>query len=448
MKKIILIAITLIINAHINAQEDTTKLILRIMPLDYNYQSHALQIYSPANAFFSPSMQQSLDITASAYNLAFYALDQMNWDFIHSPLLRPLAQTLGFYTAMIGLTFMPFGDSWLHEEFHRSILTYHHVKSHDQVYDFPIFSELISVNNVEDSDLIAFKASSPHDFIRLHEAGIEGEYLLINRLNQLSFFYNQTSPYFIPVLLITLNDFYYVWMCHTQEAEKTTEELNQKETELKIRDFTGLDFTAWVYDLFRPGEPYTARGIHPSGFGIDRYRKPSDLTPEELSYLKRQGYMQLVNFISPFLLGINSIKIGQTKYNFAFRYFLTSFGTDMTIYNYLQRNKLNLIIATHFYKNYDNVFPGLELQIIDYSLWSGKVLLNTDTQVFTQPKDFSYTTSSAMTGISTISDISLKTLKNTYLKVGIMAKTKGWIPGIVQQDGAFSITFGISYHVK
>ncbi len=445
MKKIILIAITLIINLHLNGQNDTTKLIINLTPLDYKYQLQASKIYSPAETFFSPSMQQSLDITTSTYNLTFYTLDQINWDFVRNPILRPLAQTMGFYTVIIGLTFFPFGDSWLHEEFHRSILTYHQIKSHDQVYDFPIFSELISVNNVQDTDLVSFKANYPHDFIRLHEAGIEGEYLLINRLNELSFFNGQNYPYFIPGLLIALNDFYYVWFCHTLEAENITNQLNQTEINILDRDFTGLDFTAWVYDLFRPDEPYTDRGIHPSGQGIDRYRKPSDLTGEELAYLKRQGYMQLINFLSPFLLNVKGFNIGQTRYNFAFRYFLTSFGTDLAIYNYLQHNKLNLVIGTHLYKNYYNVFPGLEIHFMDYNLWSNKLFVSSDIQVFTQPKDFNFTTASLMFGLSTNTQISIKIHKHIHIRLGILAKSKGWVPGVVQQDKAFNILASISY---
>jgi len=74
--------------------------------------------------------------------------------------------------------------------------------------------------------------------------------------------------------------------------------MNNEGTNILIRDFVGMDFTSWVYDLFRPNEPYTNRGIHPSGVGIKRYIKTSDLTKEEQSYLKLQGFLSLFNFIS------------------------------------------------------------------------------------------------------------------------------------------------------
>ena len=445
MKKIFFVITSLIICSLANATNDTTRLAINAYPVDLDYQLKASEVYTPLGTLFTPSMQQSLDITASMYNLAFYTLDRIKWTKIKQPFLRPLAQTLTFYSAIIGLTFFPFGDSWLHEEFHRSILTYHGIHSHDQVYDFPIFSSLISVNDVSDSALIAFKASSPADFIRLHEAGIEGEYLLINRLNTLNFFYNQDYPYYIPELLIALNSFYYVWSCHTQVAQKITQELNQKEINIKDRDFTGLDFTAWVYDLFRPDEPYSARGTHPSGTGIDRYRKPSDLTAQELSYLKRQGYMQLINFISPFLLNINGFTYGQLKFNFAFRYFLTSFGSDLTIHNYLKTNRLNLIISTHFFHNYNKTFPGLELQVVDYSFFHKHLILNTDFQIFAQPKNFDFHTQEPMFGSSATINMGIKALPHTFIRLGITAKTKGWVAGIVQQTETLNGFLGLTY---
>src|SRR6185436_9321120 len=71
------------------------------------------------------------------------------------------------------------------------------------------------------------------------------------------------------------------------------------DADIRVRDFTGHDILAWAYDLHRPNEPYAARGIHPSGVGIDRYRKPSDLRPEEMQYLRRQGKLQVLNFFDP-----------------------------------------------------------------------------------------------------------------------------------------------------
>ena len=48
-------------------------------------------------------------------------------------------------------------------------------------------------------------------------------------------------------------------------ADKFTIKSNLEERNIAKRDFVGLDCNAWVYDLFRPNEPYELRGIHPIG---------------------------------------------------------------------------------------------------------------------------------------------------------------------------------------
>jgi len=444
MKKIYSFFYFIFISILLFGESDTIKLTIQISPFNSYYNRQASQIYNSFDLFLSPSMTQSLDIASSTYNFIFYLLDKNKWNIIQNPKYKHLAQTIAFYTGIIGLTYFPFGDSWLHEEFHRSILTYHKIQSYNQVYNFPIFSELISVNNVRDSDLIRFKAESPYDFVRLHEAGIEGEYLLINRLNQFSFFYNQPYPYFISNILITLNTISYVWLCHTEKAEEITNELNQNEKTILERDFTGLDFTAWVYDLFRPYESYVQRGVHPSGIGINRYIKPSNLNNEEINYLKTQGYMQILNIISPFTIGINKINIGSLKYNFAFRYYLSSFGTDIAFYNYFKVNKLNLIIAPHFYKNYNKLFTGFELEVFDLTFFSNKVLLNSNFQLFSQPKDLYFFANTKFLGYSIKANLNVEIYKNLYLQLGLINKSRGWVAGIVFQDKIFSFYSGIS----
>src|SRR6185369_11033773 len=104
--------------------------------------------------------------------------------------------------------------------------------------------------------------------------------------------------------LAKVNSILYVYTSGTSNADGLTDEVNAKEgANVPKRDFTGLDFTAWVYDLHRPDEPYAARGVHPSGVGIDRYIRYSDLSDAEKSYLRLQGYLQVLNLIDPNLFG-------------------------------------------------------------------------------------------------------------------------------------------------
>jgi hypothetical protein len=115
------------------------------------------------------------------------------------------------------------------------------------------------------------------------------------------------------------------------------------------RDFTGSDPVGWIYDLFRPDEPYSARGVHPTGIGIDRYRQKEDLTEQELAYFEKTAYWQFANYISPMMFGFRSLPLGHTdiRWNFAFRHLLTSFGTDLSFKVFLNINTLNFIVVYH-----------------------------------------------------------------------------------------------------
>ena len=105
--------------------------------------------------------------------------------------------------------------------------------------------------------------------------------------------------------LIKLNSLTYVVSGNSTEVDELTDEFNQKEgRDIKARDFTGHDFTAWVYDLYRPREAHQEHGIHPSGVGLDRYIKFSDLTSDERTFLRRQARLQWLNLLDPHLIGL------------------------------------------------------------------------------------------------------------------------------------------------
>jgi hypothetical protein len=173
---------------------------------------------------------------------------------------------------------------------------------------FPIGADLVSVNKIRDEDLIHFKDESPADFVRIHKAGIESQYLLTSRLQRNNFFYNQNYfnewSYLITILNAHIN---VISSASPEDVDASTAQMNKVESDIASRDFTGFDMTAWVYDLFRPNEPYQARGDHPSGTGIDRYRTTEGLTEDELNYLKRQGWWQIFNYLSSMMIGFRSL---------------------------------------------------------------------------------------------------------------------------------------------
>src|SRR6185295_15238755 len=130
--------------------------------------------------------------------------------------------------------------------------------------------------------------------------------------------------------------------------------------DVKRRDFTGHDFTAWVYDLHRPDEPYSARGVHPSGVGIDRYIKPSDLSSGEFAYLRRQGRLQLLNLIDPFMFGLHEVTLDvhgtPMRMNANIGHLLTSFGRTIDTNIFVARGGAKVMVTMHAYANGERSF--------------------------------------------------------------------------------------------
>jgi len=173
--------------------------------------------------------------------------------------------------------------------------------------------------------------------------------------------------------IITLNSILYVADSSTDAFDSVVDKMNAQENDIRERDFTGPDFTAWVHALFYPDEPYTNRGSHPSGIGINRYIKPSQLTSEEKEYLKKQGQLQWLNLLSPHLFGVSRVKLGSSDRgpsygNFAVRHVLTPFGSDISLDLFYKNTGINLLLTVHTYQNQSHSFWGVESWLWDFPL--------------------------------------------------------------------------------
>jgi hypothetical protein len=314
--------------------------------------------------------------------------------------------------------------------------------------NFPLGAELVNVSHVTDDDLIRFKLESPSDFIRSHVAGIEGEYLLIDKLQRNNFFYNQNLPHELIYLFSTLNSIAYVQTSSRPEvADKMTDTSNLKENTISIRDYTGLDFLAWTYDLFRPNEPYSERGIHPSGIGLNRYIKTTDITYEELSYLKKQGKLQWLNTISPMLFGFKSIRLTQNGLygNFSVHHYLTSFGNDISLNIFLRNNSNNFAFAYHSYQNYRKSFPAVEAQLIDIekSFFSHFISISPRLLVGLQPSNQEFKTgNSTFLGLVECK-VELKSKSFIHPFIEFSAKSNGWVVGNEYLNRNISCRLGV-----
>ena len=134
--------------------------------------------------------------------------------------------------------------------------------------------------------------------------------------------------------------------------DKIIDKSNEKDgADISKRDFTGADFTAWADALFFPDKPYEDRGIHPSGVGINRYIKPSQLSTEARSYLKKQGRLHWLNILSPHLFGFSKIKLNSTEKGDYYGNFAALLDLLVTISRCFPPTPKIISFALHNYNN-------------------------------------------------------------------------------------------------
>ena len=406
--------------------------------------------FNTENSGSFPSMQQSLAITKDLYQVAHAGIESR---------LSSREKILARFsiTALDFLLLYPILNVWQHEEWHRAVLSRRSISSYDDVYKFDLTADSISVSRVKDEDLIRLKRESPADMVRLAEAGIEGEYELVTAIQKDNFFYG-INTWNLPLYLFTyMNNINYVYFSGTNDAGAETDRINLEEgADIPKRDALGFDFTAWVYDLFRPTEPYEARGVHPSGTGIDRYIKPSDLTSEELRYLRRQGRLAFLNLLDPHLLGISRFRIinGRSSppidVNMSIRHHLTSFGYTIDTNIFFKKDDLNLFMVVHNYANRERHFPGLDIEMLRYPVTISHVpiSLNVRSALWLQPEEQMFKTEEAKFGGLASLRVGWSRFSNVEPSVEVTAKTAGWVAGNPYLDSNTSVQTGLVYRFK
>jgi hypothetical protein len=443
---IIISSLILVLNFPIFSQDNASILKLDFPLFDLPYQIDAMK--TVGHGFFSsyanPSMDQSLSITTNVFSGFHYGMKIFYNKSNISTILKNIIYYGGTAAGDIVLFFLPFGsDSWMHEEFHRAVMSRYGVNSFNTVYTLGPLLGNAYVNHVADEDLERFKKESFADFVRLHEAGFEGEFLLMEYLQKNNFFYNQQYFNELVYWFITLNTHQYIWGSAFGNAFT-----GKGENIMRERDFTGSDPVAWVYDLFRADEPYSARGVHPTGIGIDRYRQKEDLSARELDYFRKTAYWYFANYLSPMMIGFRSLPWGETniRWNFFFRHFLTSFGTDLSLNVFLNIDKYNFVAVYHNYQNYEHIFPAIEFEMIDYPLgFNGfRTYVSPRIMIGLQPKEQEFFTSEVefFGLISSRIDFQINTNWLPYLEV--IGKTDGWVVGNEFLNKNVSIKLGVS----
>jgi hypothetical protein len=305
---------------------------------------------------------------------------------------------------------------------------------------------------ITDDDLSLFKASSSADFIRMNSAGTEAYNLFSDLMVRRYFFYDLDDLSFVPALITVFLNVGHIGaatipenpMVNIDNSIKKYYTDDKGQTERYITVLEGIN---WVYELFRPDEPYADRGPHPSGDGsVARYIMLAQLTDEERSYLELQGWLTYLNFVSPLLYSIKNIPLGDVNGNFALRHYLTSFGMDISAQVFLKKKPFNMAFTLHNYANQHNWFPAIEAELVDFPFAIGKLnmFLSPRVLIGMQPKEQKFKTDSPeFLGLFGLR-VDFMAHKHIFPYLDFTAKTNGWVAGNEYLDSNASIRLGVS----
>ena len=406
-----------------------TRLDLTLLEVPASVQSLAVR----------PTMRQSLGITESTYVLGRRGIVAL---LPEADLGRKLA--IGAFDALT--TYLPGGFGWLHEEWHRAVLSRHGANSYNGIYSFPIFQDVVTVSRVRDEDLERLKRDHPADHVRLMSAGLESGYALLDAIGAREFFEGDLDSSGLLRWTLVLNSFVYVASASVPDfvEELTEKRYDEEGADVSARDFTGHDVTAWVRDLHRPDEPYAARGVHPSGVGVDRYVVRADLTSRERDYLLTQGRLSLLNLLDPTLFGIDAFRWGAaTQYTFAFRHLLAPFGYSLGTRIMIRSGNHDLRVSGVAYRNSQNWYPGLDVEYGSSLPGLGShVSLTPRLAMWIQPEGQRFRTERGVVG--GLVAVTVRPSGNgTNPFVELLAKSRGWVPGEMSLEASVDVRLGL-----
>ncbi len=399
-----------------------------------------LSIYS----VFSQKIEK--DTIASKYIYPFSLVDgqdlftmkQTNQNYLSTYRLtaRLLDQNPSKFDPIILASLSLLGLLVTHEEGHRSILTELEIGSISQ--PFSIFKGAAYVKGVTDETLINLRNTSLPNYIRLHTAGLEADYMITTKTESLialeeDTFKNLEMDYYIHKLSLIG---YYI----TAIIPKLSPELEEEQNELE-RDIVGHDIFGAVKNLYRPNIEFY------------RYTNYDDLTNDEIKFVKKVSYLSFLNLVNPIMLGKNNFKVNDNlRVNAGLGYTLAPFGgfIDENFW-FIINDKIKIHSYLREFHNKENWFMGFGIKLFNYHLYNNKMLLNTEVHFWSQPENLSFTTSNSEFGYGGGLNLGYKiynSISNNYgfyLNAGLSYKQKGFIPEYSSLDKKTQFDFGFSF---
>ncbi len=432
-------------------EEGEVQLPLTLLDAPYNFEG--------SNAHLS--FEQSLNVAYAIDRLAIFGVQEAFTALI--PENYGLRKGVGL--GVTGALSVPliFVGGWMHEEWHRAVMGSQGIDSHNGIYDPSLWSQgLVPVDQIADEDLARLKAETPEYTVRLMEAGMEAEHTLTTRISEEVFLYGgegltfgpfwSADSWTAPLLMSTeLSRFYYYNLCTDPELDDTIDRENQRLAEVLDRDFTGPDCTAWVYDMFRPDEPYADRGEHPYGEGVDRYRSPEDLSDEEFAYLERVKFLHLLSFVNPHMAGLNGIILGgdpADRWIASLGFQPTVWGYNIDLHGGLVLGEFHGLTTLHAGFSELGLMPGVDLAWRDISLGDLPLAADLEIGAWLQPEGLRYDATARQLGGRLEAAASWRVLQRLDLRAGIEAKTAGWVMGNVYLEPNVSGRMGAVVHLR
>jgi hypothetical protein len=373
-------------------------------------------------------MGASLAITSDMFSALHFGMNKLRNVMGQDAYWKRFVYYGGVATAdyLLYLLPVPISYVWMHESFHRAGMTHMGLKSHIN-FAFPAGAYTM---NDSGGDVYSY------DLPRTIEAGIEGEYLLVEKMQRNNFFYDQGMFNEFLYWLTNYQAWMYAYIPFMQEGMTMTVEGEEQEV--------SADSLQWAYYLFHPEGTVSGDPDDDAVIGLSAFKD------NEKKFLKNRVLWSLVNLASPMMFGIRSIPLGRDTGlygNFALRQFYTSFGTDLSVNVYLKKAPFNMVFAYHSYMNYEHYFPAIEAELVDFPvqvmpkfglLLSPRVLLGI------QPRDQEFMTDDpeffALAGCR----VDFAVSKHFFPYLDLSAKTDGWVAGNEFLERNISVKAGVS----
>jgi hypothetical protein len=331
------------------------------------------------------------------------------------------------------------GQALTHEEGHRSVLSELGIGSVNK----PFFDKnfVAKVTGVYDETLMNLRDNDLPSYIRLHTAGLESDYAYLKKEDALFNFKEETYGVLYGDYLMRklASEYYYLTLLFKSKVDIKETDDNELD-----RDIVGHDLYGMIRHLHRPTMEFY------------RYTDSTDLTPDEISFVNRMGFMSLLNFLNPniFRSG-NYILSNNIVANFSVNYSLSPFGdfTEQNVYLTIKdKYKINPYFRQYFNKS--NTFLAGGINFHNYAFHNEMFLLNSSFDFWEQPKDLEFRTDQNQFGFGIKSELALRfsnwnnNKKSAYFNVGASYKTDGFIPETPSLKEDFNVYLGIVLSVN